>query len=52
MLPLKIVEPKFELPSIEIPMFWHARTDLDDGACYFPQLMLDSRVEKSSRSGR
>jgi DNA-binding transcriptional LysR family regulator len=39
MLPLKVVEPAFELPSIDIAMFWHARTDSDDGACYFRQLI-------------
>jgi DNA-binding transcriptional LysR family regulator len=48
MLPLKILEPEFELPSIDIAMSWHARTHLDDGARYFRQLMLDSRVERKS----
>lgn len=41
MLPLKVVEPDFELPSIDIAMFWHARTDGDDGARYFRRLILD-----------
>jgi DNA-binding transcriptional LysR family regulator len=39
MLALKIVEPEFELPSIDIAMFWHARTDVDEGARYFRQLV-------------
>ena len=43
MLPLKILQPAFELPSIDIGMSWHARTNLDEGARYFRQLMLDSR---------
>jgi DNA-binding transcriptional LysR family regulator len=42
LLPLKIVEPDFELPSIDIAMFWHARTDSDEGARYFRQLILRS----------
>ena len=42
MLPLKIVESEFELPSLDIAMFWHERTDADDGARYFRQLILRS----------
>jgi DNA-binding transcriptional LysR family regulator len=42
MLALKIVEPEFELPSIDIAMFWHARTDVDEGARYFRQLVRHS----------
>jgi hypothetical protein len=26
-------------------MFWHARTDVDEGARYFRQLILDSFIE-------
>jgi len=50
LLPLKIVEPEFELPSIDIAMSWHARTHVDDGARCFRQLMLGSRAEKKSSS--
>jgi DNA-binding transcriptional LysR family regulator len=42
MLPLKVVEPDFELPAIDIAMFWHARTDADEGARYFRDMILRS----------
>ena len=45
MLPLKTLEPEFDLPSVDIAMSWHARTHLDEGARFFRQLMLDSSRE-------
>ncbi len=48
MLPLKVVKSDFELPSLDIAMFWHARTDTDDGARYFRQMVLHSIMENRS----
>jgi DNA-binding transcriptional LysR family regulator len=45
MLPLKNAECAFELPSLQMAMFWHARTDSDEGARCFRQLILRSFVE-------
>jgi DNA-binding transcriptional LysR family regulator len=48
MLPLKIVEPEFELPRIDSAMFWHARTDADKGARYFRQLVRHTFAKTTS----
>jgi hypothetical protein len=40
MLPLKIVEAGFELPSIEMALTWHTRTNADAGSRYFRKLVL------------
>ncbi len=40
MLPLKIVEADFELPSIDMALTWHSRTDADAGSRYFRKLVL------------
>ncbi len=44
MLPLKIIEPEFELPRIDIAMSWHARTHVDQGARFFRQLIAGDKT--------
>jgi DNA-binding transcriptional LysR family regulator len=46
MLPLKNCRTEVRIAEYRDRDVWHARTELDDGACYFRQLMLDSRIEK------
>ncbi len=48
MLPLKVVEAEFELPKLDIAMLWHARTDRDEGARSFRQLVLHSFIGNRS----
>jgi DNA-binding transcriptional LysR family regulator len=39
LLPLKIAEPSFTMPSAAVTLFWHSRTDGDAGARYFRDLI-------------
>lgn len=41
-LPLKIARPTFPLPSMQMAITWHARTDADAGARYFRRLIVDA----------
>ena len=47
-LPLKIVQPTFELPRATITLVWHARTDADAGASFVRELI--ARVVPKPRS--
>jgi DNA-binding transcriptional LysR family regulator len=60
LLPLKRVEPAFELPSLTTVMVWHERTDADPGATIFRHIVSDAVTSGSptrpnrgrSRAGR
>ena len=52
MLPIKIVEPDgFKLPALKMALIWHARTQADEGARYFRDLILHSLRAASSSGG-
>ena len=41
-LPIKIVPTTFPLPSMQISLVWHDRTDRDPGARFFRKLVVDT----------
>ena len=41
-LPITIAKTSFPLPTMEMSITWHARTDADPGARYFRKLVVDA----------
>jgi hypothetical protein len=48
MLPVRVAKATFPMPTIDISITWHGRTDADAGARFFRRLIVEA-VKDSQR---